>query len=175
MTTMGSVLLAEDDRDEIFLLRWAFQRARLGHQIFEVSDGVGAIEYLSATTPYDDRVRYPLPQLLLLDLKMPKVNGFEVLAWLGARPEFKYLPVVVLSSSVFQADFQKAKDLGARECLTKPYDVEELVVVVKGIHERWLNPPALTGASIVDWAQTGNGLKHSADAQGMDMVGNGNR
>src|SRR5437867_6156527 len=138
MTTKHCVLLADDDRDEVYLARWAFRNAGLPHQIIDVPDGAATIEYLEGTTPFNDRVRYPFPRLLLLDLKMPKVNGFEVLAWLATRPEFSSLPVVVLSSSVFQADSQMAKDLGAREFLSKPHRMEELVTLVEGLHERWL-------------------------------------
>ena len=138
MTTKHCVLLAEDDRDEVYLARWAFQTAGLPHEIIDVPDGAVTIEYLQGAPPFIDRVRYPFPRLLLLDLKMPKVNGFEVLAWLETRPEFSSLPAVVLSSSVFQGDSQKALDLGAREFLTKPYDMEELVTLAEGLHERWL-------------------------------------
>ena len=138
MITKHCVLLAEDNPDEAYLLRRAFRQAGLPHEIIEVRDGVATIEYLKGTPPFNDRARYPFPRLLLLDLKMPKVNGFEVLAWLETQAEFSSLPAVVLSSSVFQADFQKALDLGAREFLTKPYDMEELVTMVEGLHERWL-------------------------------------
>src|SRR5207245_11208845 len=96
------------------------------------------IEYLKGTPPFNDRARYPFPRLLLLDLKMPKVNGFEVLAWLEMRPEFSSLPAVVLSSSVFQGDSQKALDLGSREFLTKPYEREELVTLSEAQQERGL-------------------------------------
>src|SRR5207248_9188486 len=137
-TTKHCVLLAEDDRDEVFLLRWAFRQAGLPHHIIYVPDGVAMIEYLNGDAPFGDWAQYPLPQLLLLDLKMPRVNGFEVLAWLGTHPEFSALPALVLSSSVFQADSDKARDLGAREFLTKPHDVEELVTLLEGVHERWL-------------------------------------
>src|SRR5882672_5192698 len=138
MITKHCVLVAEDNPDEVYLLRRAFRRAGLPHEIIEVRDGVATIEYLKGTPPFNDRARYPLPRLLLLDLKMPKVNGFEVLAWLETRQEFSSLPAVVLSCSVFQGDSQKALDLGAREFLTKPYDMEELVTLVEGLHERWL-------------------------------------
>ena len=115
MITKHCVLLAEDNLDEVYLLRWAFRRAGLPHETIEVRDGVVTMEYLKGTPPFNDRARYPFPRLLLLDLKMPKVNGLEVLAWLETRPEFSSLPAVVLSSSAFQGDSQKALDLGAGE------------------------------------------------------------
>ncbi|SRR6266404_2042016 len=148
MMTKHCILLAEDDRDEVYLARWAFRNAGLPHQIIDVPDGAVTIEYLNGTAPFIDRVRYPFPRLLLLDLKMPKVNGFEVLAWLRTRPEFSSLPVVVLSSSVFQADSRMARDLGAREFLSKPYRMEELVTLVQGLHERWLVGEQPTAAPV---------------------------
>ena len=138
MNTKHCVAVAEDDRDEVFLLRWAFEKAGLDHQFIELNDGEAIIAYLSGTPPYDDRVRFPLPRLLLLDLKMPKRNGFEVLAWLAARPDLNNLPAVVLTSSQFGDDIQMAKKLGAREFLTKPHDLNDLVRLVQGLHQRWL-------------------------------------
>src|SRR6266404_306053 len=132
MPTKDCVLLAEDAGAEVDLLRWAFRKAGLPNHIIDVPDGAAVIEYLKGTTPFSDRAQYPFPRLLLLDLKMPKVDGFEVLAWLRTRLEFSSLPVVVLSSSVFQADSQKAIALGAREFLTKPYDIKALVKLVEG-------------------------------------------
>ena len=153
MMTKHCVLLAEDDPDEIYLFRWAFRQAGLPHEIIEVPDGAATIEYLRGAPPFNDRIRYPVPRLLLLDLKMPKVNGFDVLAWLGTRPEFGSLPTVVLSSSVFPADSQRAIDFGAREFLTKPYDVEELVTLVEGLHERWLAAEPKIVAAMASVAQ----------------------
>ena len=153
--TKHCVLLADDDKDEVYLLRWAFRQAGLHHQIVDVPDGAVAIEYLKGAPPFDDRAKYPLPRLLLLDLKMPRVNGFNVLAWLGTRPEFSSLPAVVLSASVFQADYQKVVELGAREFLTKPFDMEEMVVLVQGLHLRWLagDPITMAAATIANMAE----------------------
>src|SRR5260370_23782131 len=99
MITKQCIAVAEDDRDEVFLLRWAFKQAGLDHEFIELHDGEATIEYLGGTPPYDERSRYPLPRLLILDLKMPKRNGFEVLAWMASRPDLQAVPVVVLTSS----------------------------------------------------------------------------
>src|SRR2546422_10918571 len=88
------ILVAEDDADDLFLLRRASRKAGLLHRVMYVADGVMAVGYLSGSPPFDDRVRYPFPDLLLLDLKMPKMNGLEVLAWLKERPDMNVLPVV---------------------------------------------------------------------------------
>ena len=145
--------MAEDDKDEVFLLRWAFRKAGLPHEILEVRDGVAAMDYLKGVPPFNDRSRYPLPHLLLLDLKMPRVNGFEVLAWLGTCPELRSLPAVVLSASAFHADIQNAMDLGAREFLTKPYDMDAFVSLVEGLHERWLAGKETITAAVASSAE----------------------
>jgi len=79
---------------------------------------------------------------MLLDIKMPKVNGFDVLAWLNGRPYLENLPVIVLSGSSFDTDAETAKHLGAREFLTKPNDFGELILLVNGIYARWLAKPS---------------------------------
>jgi len=138
MDDRNFVLVAEDDRDDVYLLRWAFGRAGLDPQIIDVSDGAVAIDYLSGTPPFDDRRLHPLPKLLVLDLKMPKVTGFDVLAWLSARRDLSWLPAVVLSASSFPGDAQRALKLGAREFVIKPNDVDGLIPMVRGLHARWL-------------------------------------
>jgi len=147
--TKQCVLLADDDKDEVYLLRWAFRHAGLHHQIIDVPDGAAMIEYLEGAPPFNDRGQYPLPRLLLLDLKMPKINGFNVLAWLSTRPEFSSLPAVVLSSSVFQSDYQRVVELGAREFLSKPFDTEEMIALVQRLHTRWLADEPFTMAGAV--------------------------
>jgi CheY-like chemotaxis protein len=132
------VLAAEDEETDRFILKRAFQKAGIHHSLLFVCDGEEAIDYLNGTEPYHDRARYPLPSLLLLDLKMPRRTGFEVLAWLAAAPEFKSLPVVVLSSSSHESDTQKARQLGAREYIVKPHDLSQFVEMVRDLCGRWL-------------------------------------
>src|ERR1051325_2051771 len=105
----SAVLIADDDSNDIFFLRRAFQKAGLNHPVLDVPDGERAIHYLSGQENYADRSRFPFPSLLILDLKMPKISGFEVLKWLNEQKEFPDLKVVVLSSSGLQSDIQKAK------------------------------------------------------------------
>jgi|SRR5439155_4046498 len=153
------VLVAEDDCDDVYLLRWAFKGAGLDPRVIDVSDGAVAIDYLSGTPPFDDRRLHPLPKLLVLDLKMPKVTGCDVLAWLAARRDLSWLPAVVLSASAFPGDAQRALKLGAREFLTKPNDLDDLIQLVRGLHARWLAAdepvtPAKIGAAqpLAQWA-----------------------
>ena len=101
-------------------------------------DGDEAIKYLSRQAPYDDSALYPVPDVVVLDLKMPKRDGFEVLEWLQGESHLRPAPVVVLTSSNRPADIQRAKDLGVRTYYTKPLDFTKLVGVAKDINRRWL-------------------------------------
>jgi CheY-like chemotaxis protein len=133
-----AVLIADDDSNDIFFLRRAFEKAGLNHLVLDVPDGEGAIHYLSGDENYSDRSRFPLPSLMFLDLKMPKVSGFEVLKWLNDQKRFPDLKVVVLSSSGLQSDIQQAKDLGAHEYRVKPADIDDMITMVKEVADRWL-------------------------------------
>src|SRR5579883_2562317 len=93
------VLLAEDDENDVFFLERAFKQAQVLNPIHRVRDGEDAIDYLRGEGPYCDREKHPLPQLMLLDLKMPRKNGFEVIMWVREQPCLKRLPIVVLTSS----------------------------------------------------------------------------
>ena len=137
--TPALVLVAEDDENDIFLLRHAFQQARLSYPIIDVPNGEEAIDYLSGCVPYAGREHHPLPALLLLDLKMPLLNGFDVLSWLQGRPEFRDMPAVVLSSSAFDSDIKRARELGARDYLVKPQSSDDLVKLVQELSLHWLS------------------------------------
>ena len=93
------ILVADDDPNDAFLLRRAFRQTCASCTVTHVSDGERAIEYLSGRPPFDDPASAPVPDLLLLDIKMPKLNGFDVLAWLNGRPYLEQLPVIMLSRS----------------------------------------------------------------------------
>ncbi len=138
------ILVAEDEDVDVFLLRRAFRRAALPHNLIDVPDGEKAIQYLKGCPPFDDRIKYPFPQLLLLDLKMPKLNGFDVLAWLASRPDMRDLPAVMLTSSPLEVDAKMAAKLGARDFLTKPNDLDEMIAIVKNVSERWLTKDAVS-------------------------------
>jgi CheY-like chemotaxis protein len=133
------VLAAEDEESDRFILQRAFERSGLNHPLILVRDGREALDYLSGDGAFADRALHPLPRLVILDLKMPRLSGFDVLAWLVARPDFKDLPAVVLSSSSDDADIQKARQLGARDYFVKPHSLDELVTIIRGLHDRWLS------------------------------------
>src|SRR5438094_5167808 len=147
-----SILLAEDDPNDVLLLERAFQKAGLRNSLKIVPDGEEAIEYLSGRGPYADREQYPLPFLLLLDLKMPGTDGFEVLQWLRAEAELKRLLVVVLTSSNLQSDVDRAYELGANSYLVKPVGFDEMVHLVQRFEIYWTEInriPSLLGPIIV--------------------------
>ena len=132
------VLIAEDDPTDIFLLQRAFAVAEVPAILHVVRDGQEAIDYLEGEASYADRQAHPLPDLLLLDLKMPKLNGFDVLAWLRRQPGLKRLLVTVLTSSDQPQDINRAYDLGANSYLLKPHSSHELSDLVKRVQKYWL-------------------------------------
>jgi|SRR6266496_3241610 len=134
----SAILLVEDDEADILLLRRAFRNAHIANPLLEVRDGQAAIQYLSGEGDYADRARYPIPFLILLDLRLPKLSGFEVIAWLRDQPQLAKVIVVVLTASDHVPDVTKARDLGANSYLVKPGNFEELVQMVKRFKGRWL-------------------------------------
>ncbi len=132
------ILLAEDSEDDVLLIRRAFRHANIVNPLQVVKDGEEAIAYLRGDGQYANRAEYPLPELLLLDLKMPKASGFDVLRWLREQPGLKALRVVVLSSSEQVRDVNMAYRLGANSFLVKPVDFRDLVELTQAIHGYWL-------------------------------------
>jgi CheY-like chemotaxis protein len=139
MAHSATILVAEDDENDLVILSYAFKQANLPHRLQHVPDGEAAIAYLLGSKPYNDRRKHPLPDLLLLDLKMPKVSGFDVLAWLQTQPSFGQMPVVVLSGSELEEDKEQCAQLGADGFQTKAGDFRQAVKLVQDIHDRWLN------------------------------------
>jgi len=132
------VLVAEDDPGDVFLLERAFARAGVPAQLHFVRDGQEAIDYLGGEKQYANRELHPLPHLLLLDLKMPKLSGFDVLGWLRQQPGLKRLLVTILTSSDQPQDINRAYDLGANSYLLKPHNSESLSDLVKRMEQYWL-------------------------------------
>jgi len=126
-----TILHVEDDPNDTLLLEHACRKAGIICDLQAVSDGDQAMAYLRGTNAFTDRTKHPMPKLILLDLKMPRVSGFDVLAWLRSEEALKGLPVVVLSSSNHDADIKRAYDLGAKSYLVKPVGFEALVELLK--------------------------------------------
>jgi CheY-like chemotaxis protein len=119
-------------------MRRALEKAHLLNPIQVVSDGVEAIQYLGGEGIYADRQQHPFPIMLLLDLRMPRKDGFEVLAWLQQQPGLKRLTKVVLTTSSEGPDINRAYDLGANSYLVKPPDADGLMDMLKRIQTYWL-------------------------------------
>ncbi len=138
MPDCSIILLAEDDEDHILLIRRAFKQAGLLNPLYVVRNGEETIAYLEGNGAYSNRADYPLPALLLLDLKMPKKNGFEVLEWIRAHAGFGSLRVVVLTTSEEVRDVNLAYQLGANSFLTKPAEFTQLVSIICALQGYWL-------------------------------------
>jgi CheY-like chemotaxis protein len=131
--------LVEDDPNDALLVRMAFQRTRSGIPLIILPNGLEAVNYLKGEGVYADRAKYPIPDIILLDLRMPLMSGFEVLHWIRERPGLKRLPVIVLTSSVQEADARNAYEAGANSYLVKPTDFNELVDSIKNLGDFWLD------------------------------------
>lgn len=132
------ILLVEDSSDDVVLIRRALTKVNLANPLQVVEDGEQAEAYLAGRDAYADRDRFPLPALMLLDLKLPRRSGFEVLAWLRQQPGLRRLPVIVLTSSREPADVQRAYDLGANSYLVKPGPFDALLEMLRGLNLYWL-------------------------------------
>jgi CheY-like chemotaxis protein len=132
------ILLADDDENDVFFMERAFDQAQIPNPVHRVKDGEEAVAYLKGAGKFTDRKKFPLPQFLLLDLKMPRKNGFEVLQWVRQQPGLKRLPIVVLTSSREDPDVNRAYELGANTYLVKPVRPDSLVELVKTITLYWL-------------------------------------
>ena len=133
------ILLAEDDENDIFLMGRAFDRAGLPNPLFVVRNGQQVIDYLAGTGDYAQRDKHPLPGLVLLDLKMPWMDGFDVLKWLRTHAQFDTLPVVVLTSSKLQIDVDKSRQFGVYDYRVKPHEFSDLVRLLDDVRKCWLD------------------------------------
>ena len=140
MANKVPILVVDDDEQDVFFLRRAFKIAGLDPWIIHVLDGEQALDYLRGLNNFKDRSYYPLPKLILLDVKMPKRDGFDVLRLL-TRQELENLTVVMFSSSFHQDAIEKAKALGAADYLRKPTVAEGFYQTVQTITRRWLTDP----------------------------------
>jgi CheY-like chemotaxis protein len=145
MNNEPAILLVEDDQNDVFFLKYAFENAGIGLPIHVAEDGQYAIDYLAGDGKYSNRDEYPLPSLVLLDLKLPVKMGLDVLRWIRQQPALNTLLVVVLTSSKDPADVDEAYRLGARSFLVKPLSVAERDEMAKAIKTYWLElnePPS---------------------------------
>jgi CheY-like chemotaxis protein len=132
------VLVAEDDPSDVFLLKRAFTSANIRANLHFVRDGQEAIDYLEKESSHESTSPSNMPDLILLDLKMPRLNGFDVLSWLRNKPGLKRMLVAVLTSSDQTNDINRAYDLGANSYLLKPQDSKDLPGLAKQVEKYWL-------------------------------------
>ena len=132
------VLLVEDNMDDVILIERAFEKARIVNPLDVVGDGDEAMDYLGGRGKYSDRARYPLPAFVLLDLKLPRRSGLDVLTWMRAEPCIKRIPVVVLTSSRESFDVDRAYELGVNSYLCKPVAFDVLLEMIKTLNVYWL-------------------------------------
>ena len=127
----GVVLIVDDDTDDIELMRLAFEKAKAPCGLMSVPSGTEAIKYLAGEDKYSDRDLYPMPLLVLLDLNMPRLNGFDVLAWVQKNATARFPVVITLSYSHLESDIRRAYELVTSAYIAKPVDLDSSVSLVK--------------------------------------------
>lgn len=132
------IFYAEDDPNDVFFLQHAFTAANIANPLQTVSDGQAAIDYFAGTGAFAGRQKFPLPCLVLLDLKLPHKTGLEVLAWLRAHPQLRFLPVIMFTASAQPSDIEQACVLGANAFVVKPVTMEDRRDFVECLQSFWL-------------------------------------
>jgi DNA-binding response OmpR family regulator len=148
------ILSIEDDPNDALFLRLALESVGLGDNLMTVSTGWQALEYLSGVGEYGDRERFPLPHIVLLDLYLPHVMGFEVLRWMRTRKEFASMIVVPLSSSGELKDRAEAKELAVNGYLVKPLNLAGWRNLARGLKEAWFCEELVASGAAVRAGET---------------------
>jgi CheY-like chemotaxis protein len=136
--SLFTVLLVEDDLNDIFLVKRAFKMAHLRNPLQVVTDGQEAINYLKGESKYSDRQAFPLPKLIVMDIKMPRRSGFDVLQWVkGNGGTLRRIPIVIVSSSDNPSDINRAYELGANAYMVKPVNFKAVEHLFESITQYW--------------------------------------
>jgi CheY-like chemotaxis protein len=146
MKPLPTILFVEDNRMDIELTLDAFREAHLPNPIQIVRDGQDALDYMLGMGQFTDRTAYPLPALILLDLKLPRVDGLQVLRTLKTTPKVRRIPTIVLTSSKEEGDLTLSYDLGVNSYLVKPISYDGFIRVIQSLDDYWLHlnlPPPL--------------------------------
>ena len=133
----GCILQVEDDENDMLLMQYALRNAGVATPLSWVADGQAAIDYLSGVGAYGDRGRYPMPNLVLLDIKLPRRSGMEVLHWIRQRTEYRRIVIVMFTASAYQAEIDEAYAVGANSFVTKPAGADELTALIRLLHTYW--------------------------------------
>lgn len=131
------VLIAEDEDSDFLLLQKALRQTDVPWAIHRVTDGLEALNYLRGDGPYADRTQHPIPQVVVLDLKMPRMTGMELLEWIKENPSYRVIPTLIMSSSQQELDVQKAYEFGANTYFVKPTNFQALVSLCRQIAGYW--------------------------------------
>ena len=131
------ILVMEDDDNDVLLLKRAFKKLQIECPLHRVKDGEEGIAYLRGEGRFANRSEFPYPGVVLLDLKMPKKNGFDVLKWMKENPHCKVTPVIILSSSAQDDDVKRAYELGAGGYFLKPHDFTDLLELLTLLRRYW--------------------------------------
>jgi CheY-like chemotaxis protein len=148
-----TLLIVEDNEDDIFFVERIFKQIGARCELRFARDGMEAIEYLTGKGTFKDRAQYPMPTIILMDLKMPRRNGFEVLEWMHNQPEIKLIPTIVVTSSTLQEDVTRAYRLGANAVMNKPVDKDSLLQMLKSFHIYWtdfVEMPEVKASTVAD-------------------------
>ncbi len=138
MADNKAILLVEDNEDDIALTLRAFTKQKLANKIHVVRDGAEALDYLFCRGTYENRSVFDLPQVILLDIQLPKINGLEVLKQIRSHDTTRYLPVVILTSSQEKRDITTGYSLGANSYIRKPVDFVQFIEAVRQLGLYWL-------------------------------------
>ena len=138
-------LMADDDPDDRLLIKEAFEESLVSNSIYFVEDGVELMDYLRHQDKFSDPHTAPMPDLILLDLNMPRKDGREALAEIKSDPNLRYIPVVVLTTSKAEEDIIRSYDIGAASYITKPVTFDGLVNAIRGLGQYWVQIVRLPG------------------------------
>jgi CheY-like chemotaxis protein len=133
-----TIMVVEDEENDFYLLQRALKKNNINNPIQWMRDSLEALNYLKGEGDYGDRHKFPFPEVILLDLKTPRMSGLELLGWIREHPECRVIPTIIMSSSQQDVDIARAYELGANTYFVKPTDFQSLVEMTKSIHDYWL-------------------------------------
>jgi len=147
---LGTILLVEDEPSDAALIQRAFEKVGVRNPIAHLANGDEALAYLEGINQYGDRLQFPLPILIILDLKLPGMSGLQILKWIRTKRDLRLIPVVVLTGSADPTSVQAAYEAGANSYLLKPTDRTEIIRVVEALEQYWMqinvSPPLVRRA-----------------------------
>jgi CheY-like chemotaxis protein len=138
MNRQCTILIVDDDENDIFFVKRAFTEINVHCTFHVLNNGQEAVDYLEGAGEFANREKYAMPMMILMDLNMPIMDGFQVLAWLRSRPGIKVIPTIVFSSSDLPADITRAYELGANSFMTKSVTYDALLLKLQTLSQYWL-------------------------------------